>query len=336
MKAALWDAIGHITITEVPVPEIEDDEVLIKVAYCGICGNDAAIINADFPPYGANKPPMIPGHEFVGTIVEAGKKCIKYKPGMRVASNMQVFCHVCDHCHDAQEHFCENKGLATGAYAEYAKVKESALELLPDEVSFERAALTEPFSAALHCMDRAGMVSGKKVAIIGAGEFGQMLTMLAVRHGAAYIMVLDKLEYRREAAIKNGADLAADPADCDDAFYSEASHGHGFDYVFETTGKTDGIKLSMDLAAACGTVMWGWSDPRVDEVTVSHFMVRVAKELTIKGAIQSPYTFHRAVSMLPKYPLEELVTDVYPLSKFPEALKKQTEGNSMKIIIKPD
>lgn len=336
MKAAYWSKINSLELVETEIPELRDDDVLLKIAYCGICDNDMQIITGGYPPL---QPPKFLGHEYSGVIEKVGKNVTDFKVGQRVIANMQDFCGHCWYCHNGLEHFCANKNTVSGAFAEYVVTPQNTLEVLPEGVSLKVAAMAEPLSAAIHAMDRAEMKSGKQVAVIGAGALGQMIVMLAVRQGAANIVMIDSHKEKRTLALKNGADTALSFEEATHEKTMELTNNHGFDYVFEETGLIENDILAMKLAAVCGTIIIGASASfGAEPIQVDQFLFRCEKELTMRGSIQSPYTFERAVAMLPKLSdrLESLVTEIYPLEDIKLALKKQQEGNSIRILIKPN
>ena len=334
MKAVLWKEIGKCEVVDMPEPQIKrPNDVKIRVEYCGICENDIWIMSGKFPPL---QPPMLMGHEFCGTVVEVGPDVRGVKVGDRVACDMQEYCGHCFFCQNGYENYCENIDVVPGAYAEYTVVKEDGCFHIPDEMDWETAAFLEPLSAALYCLTRAEVDSGKTLAMFGGGSKAQMQVMLAYLKGATKITVIDPSPRRREMALKNGADFVIDPSSEDVIKRSmEITGGLGFDSVIEESGIASNCALCIDIVRARGVVDWA-SSYLVDEmVPIPVYKVRSEKCLTIKGSIQSPYMFQRGMNVLSRVPVKNILEGIYPLDRFQEALELQDKGDGFKILVKP-
>ena len=181
MKAAVFEKVGQIKVKEVPVPEIGDNDVLIKVKYTGICGTDWSIYNGW---YSADKLPMIPGHEFSGVIAKLGKNARDLKEGDRVTADINMSCGTCFYCMRGEKLLCDNftqLGIHTdGTFAEYVKAPAAQVHKLPENLSFEEGAFIEPVSCVIHAAKAMDARLGSSVAIIGCG-----LGVLARPHGSA-------------------------------------------------------------------------------------------------------------------------------------------------------
>ena len=177
MKAAVFEKPNVITVKQVPVPEIGDDEVLIKVKYTGICGTDWSIYTGK---YSANKLPMIAGHEFSGVVAQVGKKARGVKEGDRVTADINMSCGTCFYCRKGQKLMCRDfhqLGIhVDGTYADYVKAPFDQVHKLPDQLSFLAGAFIEPVSCVIHSSKAARVTHGSSVAVIGSG--------LGVLHGA--------------------------------------------------------------------------------------------------------------------------------------------------------
>jgi L-iditol 2-dehydrogenase len=238
MKAAVFEKIGEIKVREVPVPTINDDEVLIKVKNTGICGTDWSIYNGW---YSADKLPMIAGHEFSGVIAEIGKNGNGFKEGDRVTADINMSCGTCFYCLHGQKLLCDTftqLGIHTnGTFAEYVKAPASLLHKLPDNLSFEEGAFIEPVSCVIHAAKALDANLGSSVVIIGDG-LGVLHARMAVLRACAPVIIFGNNRKRLQIAKDMGADFAinvdevADPV----AEVMRITGGRGADYAIEAVG----------------------------------------------------------------------------------------------------
>ena len=213
MKAAVMRGIGNINMEEVPEPELGPNQIKVKIAYCGLCGTDPENLEGRFglvPPE-AYKQPRILGHEASGTIAEIGKDIKGYKVGQRVACNFRGSCGACYYCRNKMEHFCQQRIPASGSFAEYAVYPESAIYILPDDISLEIGALLEPVSVAVHAIDLANIHTGGTVAISGAGPIGLLCLEVALKAGAARALVSEPVAEKRAAGQETGRRCSGRP-----------------------------------------------------------------------------------------------------------------------------
>ncbi len=337
MKAAVMRGIGNINMEEVPEPETGPDEIKVEVAYCGVCGTDPEILEGRFgfmPPDVRDEPRII-GHEASGTIAAVGKNIKIYQVGQRVACNFRSACGACYYCRNKREHFCRNTFHASGAFAEYAIYDEKAVYVLPDDISLEIGALLEPLSVAVHAIEMADIYPGCSVAISGAGPIGLLCLELAIKAGAARTLVSEPIAEKRELARKLGADVVVDPLNENlEEIGKQLTDSRGFDTVLEVSGNLDAAKQAISLADNCGTILWAAVYPRDAEVGVPPFYM-YARELTIRSIFTSPYSFPRALNLLPKLELEPIISDIIPLKDIKKAFELYKTGKPVKILIKP-
>ncbi len=190
MKAAVFYGKHDLRVEDRPVPSIGSDEVLIRVAYCGICGSDVHTFegmqaNIHARPAG----PLAMGHEVSGTVAEVGAEVTTCRPGDRVTCIPWVTCGACPYCRRGLVNHCPKKKLLGGAMAEYVVAPQGAVYHLPDAISLRRAALAEPLSCCVWATDLAGLRSGETAVVIGAGTMGLLLSLLARCGGAAQTIV---------------------------------------------------------------------------------------------------------------------------------------------------
>jgi L-iditol 2-dehydrogenase len=348
MKAVVLKDINVLKYIEVPEPKTAPDQIKVKIAYAGICGTDPEIIEGRFglgiQPEGAiSKPwrrpaaegPDIMGHEAAGTIVEIGKD-IKgdFKVGQKVAMNFRSACGACYYCNNKMQHFCENITPNSGAMAEYAVYKENTVFPLPEETPLEIGALVEPVSVAVHALDIAQMKVGDSVIIAGAGTIGLLVLQLAIRSGASKVLVSEPFAEKRKLAKQLGADVVVDPLKEDLLEVTRKfTNGRGYDICFEVSGRTDVARQLILLAENGGKVIWTAVYPADAEIPVPpSYMYN--RELSIRSVLISPYSFNRAVAILPKLNLKPMIS-IYPMKDVVEAFQAHKEGKGVKILLKP-
>ncbi|MCU6762795.1 Sorbitol dehydrogenase [uncultured Roseburia sp.] len=239
MKAQIVKAPYQMEYMEVPVPEINDDEVLIKVKVCGICGSDTSIYTGK---YAKDKLPLITGHEFWGVVEKAGKNARGVKPGDRVAVDICLTCGTCYFCRHGDGLLCESftqLGTHTnGGFAEYVKAPWKNCYQLPDDMDDFTAAFVEPLTAVVHAAQRMNAPIASSVAVIGCG-LGLLHAQAAKARGCAPVIVIgtDADEKRFEIAKEMGADFVINASQTDPVEeIMKITEGVGVDNVIEAVG----------------------------------------------------------------------------------------------------
>jgi len=260
---------GFLEIKEMPVPEINYDEVLIKVHYTGICGTDVHIFTDQFPIY---YPPVILGHEFSGEIVELGEKVTSWKTGERVVAECQsLACGKCRFCRTGHPEACTAKrspgwGI-NGSFADYIKMPAWLLHKIPDSVSYRKAALTEPAAVSSQALySRAKVSTGDFVVVLGTGPIGIIIAKMAKIAGASQVLItgIDKDEkYRLLLAQKLGL-LLAQKLGIENTvnvskvnlkeMVDDLTDGIGADLVVEATGVEPAINQAFDIVRKLGKI----------------------------------------------------------------------------------
>ncbi|MEJ2708448.1 MAG: alcohol dehydrogenase catalytic domain-containing protein [Anaerolineales bacterium] len=256
MKAAVFEKVGEIKVKEVPIPDISDDEVLIKVKYTGICGTDWSIYNGW---YSADKLPMIPGHEFSGVIAKLGKNVKDLNEGDRVTADINMSCGTCFYCIRGEKLLCDRftqLGIHTdGTFAEFVKAPAAQVHVLPDNLSFEEGAFIEPVSCVIHAAKALGAHLGSSVAIIGDG-LGVLHARMAVLRACAPVIIFGKNRKRLQIARDMGADCAIHIDDVDDPVEEvmKLTGGRGADYVVEAVGSVKTYEQAFAMLRRGGTL----------------------------------------------------------------------------------
>ncbi len=239
MKAAVFEEVGKIVVKEVPVPVINDNEVLIKVKYTGICGTDWSIYNGW---YSADKLPMIPGHEFSGEIAQVGKNARNLVIGDRVTADINMGCGTCYYCIRGEKLLCNEftqLGIHTdGTFAEYVKAPWNQVHILPENLSFEAGAFIEPVSCVIHAAKALDARLGSSFAVIGCG-LGVLHARMAVLRACAPVIIIGDNAHRLKIAEDMGADYTIDVNKVKDPVeeVKKITSGRGVDYVIEAVGK---------------------------------------------------------------------------------------------------
>lgn len=200
---------GEIIFREIPIPEIGDDQVLVRIMMIGVCGSDIHVYHGKHP---FTKYPVTQGHELSAEVVELGKNAKKFKVGQRVTIEPQVVCGHCYPCTHGKYNLCEELKVmgfqTTGTASTFFAVDESKVTALPDDMPFEDGAMIEPLAVAVHAVRKAGDVKGKSIAVIGAGPIGNLVAQVAKGLGAKKTIITDISDYRLDLALKCGIDGA--------------------------------------------------------------------------------------------------------------------------------
>ena len=337
MKAAVYYGKHKVEIAEVLVPEIGDDDVLIKVAACGVCGTDIHIFNGDG---GFKKPPtgVVLGHEFAGTVEKVGKLVNGIKVGDRVCVDPNVLCGKCDGCRSGAGHFCSDiVGIGTtvnGGFAEYCAVPQSQVYKISDGTSFEKAAMSEPVACCLHGIDMCNIKCGDTVAIIGGGMIGLIMVQLAKLSGAAKIALIEPVAEKRDLGKKLGADVCIDPMSQE--VESECKKLGRIACVIECVGSISTMQQAIRIAGYRGTVMlFGLTAPDDEMVVKPHEVFD--RDLIIAPSFINPYTQGRAVALIDsgKIDVSSPVYKILKLNELPALLADAQALKCGKYIIDP-
>jgi 2-desacetyl-2-hydroxyethyl bacteriochlorophyllide A dehydrogenase len=327
---------GRLALETAPEPEPGPGEALVSVACCGICGTDRSIFTGDYPV----QFPIVPGHEFAGTVVSVGAGVEELRPGDRVTVDPNVTCDTCAYCRRGLTHLCERLSplgvVRPGGFAEFARVPERNAYRLPESLSFDAAALIEPLACCVRGMQLAGITAGDTVAVLGAGPIGCMLLQLVRLEGTGHLIVSEPNPARRELALRLGADVAVDAGEAARTAISAATDGLGADVVIEASGRAATAEFALELVRRGGTVLWFGSCAESDRISISPFWVN-DNEITIRGSFNNPFTHAPALKLAAsgRVQLDELVTDRIPLQTLEAALDLKNFPDAGKIVVRP-
>lgn len=346
MRAGVYRGPGNVATETVPVPEIREGEVLIRVAACGICGTDLKKIQ-----HGFVKPPQIFGHEVAGTIVAVGEGVRHWKEGDRVVSFHHVPCGACFYCHRRLFSQCpayKKVGLTAGfdpnggGFAEYVRampwIVERGMIKIPADISFEEATFVEPVNTCLKAVEKARVEAGESVVVIGQGPIGLLLMLLARRAGAR-VFTTDPMTERRAVSESLGAVATFDPRSC--SVVEEVrrlTSGRGADVVLVAVPIPAALSEALATARPGGRVLlFAQNDPHMKiefaaaEIGVEEKEILGSYSAAVDRQEESAnLVFSRAL------PVSALITHRFSLEEFGAALSLAARpNNSLKIVVIP-
>jgi len=332
MKAALMYGPKDLRVEEVTLPPIKPNQVLMKIKACGICGSDIACYEGRSTEGRYDIAPYIPGHEFGGVIVEVGSEVKNFKVGDKVTGDCTMGCNACVNCKNGlMPSACLNtidagfRPDSPGAMGEYMIMNEANIHLIPEDWTFEEAALVEAFAIGYFGVwGRGGSLDATdNVLIFGAGTIG-ICACMSAKASNAKVIVADPIKLRRETALKYGADIALDPTSPD--FFEEVlkqTNGHGPTKVIEATGNSTAVTQAIKAAGQCAHVRL--IGINLDELQhISSFDI-ISKNLTVSGYSGTEHFMTRTIAFLSrtkdKYDLKSIITKTFDFEDVVEAFE---------------
>lgn len=322
MKAAVLVTPGRFEVQDVPRPEPGRDEVLVRITRVGICGTDIHIFNGH---YAAENLPMIPGHEFTGTIAELGEGVSGLTVGNPVVVDMNIGCGTCYWCRRNEILNCpemQQMGITMdGAFAEYIAVPARLVIPAPLKVSAEVLALTEPLACVVRCARKAGITFGQSVVVLGAGPIGNLHVQLLRTIGAAPIIVADLSEDRVNMALEAGADVGVtDPDDLEQTVLRHTD-GRGADVVIESVGLPTLYQQATRLIRKGGHIA-AFGLTGAGETLPIDILQTILQENSLKGSVAGMgQDMHDALTLLThgRIRTDHFTRASYPLDRIQEA-----------------
>jgi 2-desacetyl-2-hydroxyethyl bacteriochlorophyllide A dehydrogenase len=330
MRAVIIEQPGKVTVGTADEPVPGPRQVVVAVAAVGICGTDIHIVDGEFAP---TPYPIVPGHEFAGTVAAVGDAVTELAVGDRVAVDPSLFCGECHYCSIGRGNLCERWNAIgvtrPGACAEFALAPVGNCYRIPDDLPLEHAALIEPLSCAVHGFDLLPGRIGEHYLIYGAGTMGLMMAQLAGRAGAASVSVVDLNAARLGVASTLGVDAVAMNAD-------ELDRPQGWEVVIDCTGVVPAIEDGLRRIRRGGTFQVFGVAAADATATFSPFRV-YNDEITIVGSMAVLHSFGRAVDLMGRGAVDAatMISDSYPLDRYTEALDAFRAGTGRKLQIRP-
>lgn len=343
MKALVLEEYNKLVYRDMPDPQVNDDEVLIEVKACGICGSDVHGMDGSS---GRRHPPLIMGHEASGVIVDKGSAVRGFERGERVTFDSTIYCGCCYYCRQGLINLCDNRrvlGVSPpeyrqhGAFAQFVAVPEHILYRLPDNLSFVQAAMVEPVSIAFHAVALTPISLGDSAVVIGSGMVGIFVIQALRAAGCGQVIAVDLEQSKVELAMELGADigLRADKVEVAEEV-QKLTDGKGANIAVEVVGNTAAVN------AAIGSLRKGGALTIVGNLAATvDFPLQevVTRQISVAGSCSSCGEYPACLDMIARgiINVDALVSKVAPLAEGVEWFKKlynQEEG-LMKVILTP-
>lgn len=344
MKAHVFYEAEKMEYIDVPVPEVADNQVLVKVRACGVCGSDISYYYGHSPvetPTG--KGPLILGHEFSGEVVKVGKIARErklFEVGDRVLANPVQNCNACPQCARQQVNLCKNTQTSgvnyDGAYAEYALVSYTHLHKISDDISYEQAALCEPLACACYGVKKLDVKLGDFVVIFGPGTIGLMMLKLIRASGAGKICMVGILDYGLNKALEMGADYVINTLDKNSSYYAadvvekvrELTGGEMADRVIVPTAAKSALKGALDVSGRHANIVY-FGLPGEKAILEVPLLNTLQMDKSINVSWLAPFTWDTAIKAMKSnlVSAEEFVTHRFKLEQVKEAIEFMHDNN---------
>ena len=345
MHASLFYGPGDIRYEEIPVPEINENEILVKIDTVLTGGTDLKTFKRGHPVLIKTTPSLF-GHQFSGIVVKTGDKVKNFSFGDRVVAVNSAPCYECEFCKRERFSLCENVEFLNGAYAEYIAIPERIVKYntyeIPKNISFETAAILESIAVVMHGYERSEITKDKTVCIIGTGSIGLLFTALAKLNGVKVISV-GRNPFKLNIAKEIGADFTLNTKD-----YSEEdlikktkflTNNYGPEVVIEAVGLPETWELAAKIVSRGGLVNFFGGCKKGTKVELDTFKLHY-DELKLIGVFHhTPEYVQKAFDLLAKGSLEKvikkLITKTVPLKELKNAFLLHEFGEVIQIAVKP-
>ena len=339
MKVAMYYNNKDVRIEEMPIPEISDDELLVKVMASGICGSDV------MEWYRIKKAPLVLGHEIAGVVEKTGNDVKNFKKGDRIFVTHHVPCNKCTFCENDQHTLCHTLHTTKfypGGFAQYLRVPKINVETgafhLPKNMSFDEGTFIEPLACVARGFHVAGFKPGRSFLILGSGIAGLLNLKMAKTLKPSRVFATDLEDFRLKMAKKMGADYVFNAKEDISELVKKNNDGKLADYVILCAGVPSAARQAVESVAPGGTILFfAPTKPGVD-IDFPLFDLwnkQISMFSTYAGA---PVDIKEAIKLITdkKVRVTDLITHKLPMDKTPQGFKIMTEArDSMKIIIEP-
>uniref|UniRef100_A0A0A9ZGG8 L-threonine 3-dehydrogenase n=2 Tax=Lygus hesperus TaxID=30085 RepID=A0A0A9ZGG8_LYGHE len=342
MDALRFDpATKGLGVEKIPIPEIQnDDDVIVEVAYSGLCGTDLHIFKGEFP---SSKVKYTPGHEYSGIVRAVGSEVKNVKVGDRVACDPQRWCTTCKYCFTARYHHCVEGGVENatgirhdGGFAQFSRIRSRVVHKLPDNISLKQGALAEPISCVIWGLDRGFLPApiGTQILLTGAGIIGNIWTAVLHHLGHRNVTVVEPSEIRRE--LNKRMDTGYTVISPDELTQRVKNENYAADVAVDCSGNPRAIEQALSTLTYQGKLqIFGVAPPQA-RVSISPYEI-FRKELTIVGSIINPWSFPRALgimeAMSDRYlDYHKLGIEVFKLKDYQKALAVLDNSTAAKVV----
>lgn len=336
MLAAVFEDEGRLSIREVPTPSLNTpQDVILKVEICGICGTDLRFLAV--PPIMQAKKGIILGHEYIGQVVEVGDAVRHFQPGDRVAVIPDIPCGYCPFCAEGRPNLCENMyaigGDVDGGFAHYALAPAKALYKISPDLPVEAGAFVELLSCVLGGVQKAALLPGEDVVIIGAGPAGLVYLKVLKAAGAGRVILVEVSPWRSEFALQAGADHVINPRQENLAEAVRAITGRGAHVVVDAVGSE--LAAAVSVARKGGRIIMFGENHKAESTLRPHEIQ--GQELRILGSFIGITVFPQAVKMLESGAVEltDLITHRLSLAELPAGIAELAAGRGAKGVCFP-
>lgn len=343
MKAIQYYAPEDIRYEEVPIQEPKKGEVLVKIMAALTCGTDVKTFRRGHPVLIKTVPSGF-GHEFSGIIEKLGKDVTNFKVGDRIVAANSAPCGECFFCKKGQYNLCENLQFLNGAYAEYitvpARIVEKNMIKIPDDLSFEEAAFTEPLANVVHGAERTEIKAGQSVGIIGIGPIGLMFAKYAKLKGARVIVGgrnETKLRLAKEFANADEVVDLKNTENFEEVFKNFSDEGRGLDVAIECVGLPEMWEKTFSLVRAGGTVHFFGGCKKGSEIKLPATKMHYGDIKILSVFHHTPEYVRKALDLIAthKIDVKKLITEEISLDKLPYAMQQHIAGKAIKFLVKP-
>ena len=326
-----------LTLTDLPMPEVGHNDLLIKITKTAICGTDMHIWNWDEWAQKTIPVPMQVGHEYIGTVAAMGQEVQGFSIGQRVSGEGHITCGYCRNCRAGRRHLCRNTvGVGVnraGAFAEYLVIPAFNAFPIPDEISDDLAAIFDPFGNAVHTALSFNLI-GEDVLITGAGPIGIMAVAIAKHVGARHVVITDVNDYRLDLARQMGATRAVNVLNQDLKTVMSELHMHeGFDVGLEMSGNPSAFRQMLEQMNHGGKIALLGIPPSNTAIDWNQV---IFKGLEIKGVYGREMfeTWYKMVALIQSgLDISTLITHHFKIDDFELGFNAMNSGQSGKVIL---
>ncbi|MEM9942383.1 MAG: galactitol-1-phosphate 5-dehydrogenase [Planctomycetota bacterium] len=343
MRAMQLTEYRKLEIIDAEVPELDPNELLISIQACGICGSD---IHGYDGSSGRRIPPLVMGHEAAGLVEQIGSEVTQFQVGQRVTFDSMISCGQCEICSAEKNNLCPDRRVLgvscetyrqAGCFAEFAKVPEHIVYAIPDDLSFEHAALIEPVSVAVHAVSLMKIETGYSGVVIGTGMIGLLVVQALKAAGCTTVIAVDVDPYKLELAKELGANFALNAKEVDVVReIRNITSGTGANLAMEVVGKTEPLKTAIDSVRLGGQVgLVGNLQPNVD----LPLQKIVTQEISLIGSCGSCGEYPECIDLMVsgKINVQPLISEITKLENGPDYFERLYGGEPklMKVVLKP-